>query len=73
MEDPLSSPMGLTLKGRCLLLPVSQQAPQFPSKASLQEHVHVFVILECAIQPVETDRSNLGKAKLKATLAVSFL
>lgn len=66
MESLLSSHMGLTLKGKvmlCLLLPVSQQAPQFPSKASLQEHVHVFVILECAIQSVETNSSNSGKAK----------
>lgn len=66
MESLLSCCVGVTLKGKvvlCLLLPVSQQAPQFPSKASLQEHVHILVILERAIQPVETNSSNLGKAK----------
>lgn len=35
--------------GGCVL-PVSEQTPDLPPQTGLQQHVHVLVVLKCAIQ-----------------------
>lgn len=37
------------------LLPVPEQTPDLSTQTGLQQHVHIFVILECAIQSGENE------------------
>lgn len=49
------------------MVPVSEQTPDFSSQAGLQQHVHIFVILKCAIQS-EVKEAETYKSSKEAQL-----
>lgn len=49
------------------MVPVSEQTPDFSSQAGLQQHVHIFVILERAIQS-EVKEAETCKSSKEAQL-----